>query len=54
MKKIDKENVEENVEKISEKSAKRKPTVYKTGQYPFTLIHRKTKVLYVRKTISLN
>lgn len=50
MKKIDTENVEKNVEK----PAKKKPSIYKAGPFPFTLIHRKTKVLYVRKSITLN
>lgn len=50
MKQIDSKNVEKNVEKPE----KKKPTIYKPGPFPFTLIHRKTKVLYVRKTITLN
>lgn len=50
MSKIVSKNVENNVEK----PAKKKPTIYKPGPFPFTLIHRKTKVLYVRKTITIN
>ncbi len=50
MKKIDTENVDKYVDKIS----KKKPTVYKPGPFPFTVIHRKTKVLYVRKSITIN
>ncbi len=50
MKKIDSINVDKNVDK----PLKKKPTVYKPGPFPFTIIHRKTRVLYVRKSITIN